>query len=173
MLEDLRELWSYRELLATMVQRELRVRYKNSIFGILWSFFNPLLMTVVTWVVFTNFLHFDTPHFIVYYLAAYLPFIFFQSAILDAAQSVLAAQPIVKKVYFPRELLPISSVIGNFIHLLLGLVVLFLLLIGVYIHDPKEFPIQSTVVFLPLLLVLTFILAVGLALLVSALEYVL
>jgi lipopolysaccharide transport system permease protein len=170
MWEDLRELARYRELLATMVKRDLRVRYKNSVFGILWSFINPLMMTAVTYVVFTKFVSNAPPHYIVYYLAAYLPFTFMQSAILDSAQSILAAQPIVKKVYFPRELLPLSSVIGNFFHLLLGLAVLFLLLIGVYIHDPREFPIQGTVVLLPVVLLLTFMLALGLSLLVSALN---
>jgi lipopolysaccharide transport system permease protein len=176
MLDDLRELWRFRELLATMVKRDLKVRYKNSTFGILWSFMNPLLMTLVTFVVFTQILPNPMPHYIVYYLAAYLPFTFLSTAILDSSQSILTAQSIVKKVYFPRELLPLSSVIGNFVHLLLGLVVLLLLLFGLYLkgliaHDPTQvFPIQATVLFLPFVLLLTFLLAAGASLLVSALN---
>jgi ABC-type polysaccharide/polyol phosphate export permease len=170
MWEDLRELVRYRELLVTMVKRDLRVRYKNSAFGILWSFINPLMMTAVTYLVFTKFMHGAPHNYVAYYLAAYLPFTFLQSAILDSSQSILAAQPIVKKVYFPRELLPLSSVIGNFIHLLLGLVILFLLLLGVYVLDPREFPIQATAITLPFILLLTFLLALGLSLAVSALN---
>jgi lipopolysaccharide transport system permease protein len=170
MIDELRELLKYRELLATMVKRDLRVRYKNSIFGILWSFVNPLMMTLVTYVVFTKFVSNQPHNYIAYYLAAYLPFTFFQSSILDASQSVLAAQPIVKKVYFPRELLPLSNVISNFFHLCLGMVVLFIVLMLVFIRDPREFPIQSSVILLPLLLAITFVLSLGLSLLVSALN---
>jgi ABC-type polysaccharide/polyol phosphate export permease len=170
MLEDMRELWRFRELLGTMVARDLKIRYKNSVIGILWSFLNPLLMTLVTYVVFTKFLVNGVPHFIVYYLTSFLPFSFLQTAILDSAQSILGAQAIVKKIYFPRELLPISSVLGNFIHLLLGLAVLFLMLLGVYAHDPRQFPIQGSIVFLPLLLLITLLFTIGMSLLVSALN---
>jgi lipopolysaccharide transport system permease protein len=170
MTEDLKELWRYRELLGIMVRRELRVRYKNSALGFLWSFLTPLATTLVVTIVFSMFLHNGIHSYSAYYLAAFLPFMFLQSAILDSSQSVLSALPVVKKIYFPRELLPLSNVISNFIHLVLGFVVFFLYLVYVYIRNPLEFPLQSTAVWLPLLLLITLMLGMGLAFFASALN---
>jgi lipopolysaccharide transport system permease protein len=170
MIEELQELWRFRELLLTMVHRELRVRYKNSFLGILWSFVSPLVTTVVMWLVFSVFMNNGIHNYSAYYLAAFLPFAFLQQSTLDASQSVLSALPIVKKVYFPRELLPLSVVISNFIHLLLGFVVLFAYLLVVYIRFPGSFPIQPTVIYLPLLLIITLTFATGMALLSCALN---
>src|SRR5579862_3769064 len=155
MIEDLKELWRFRELLVVMVRRELRVRYKNSVLGIFWSFLTPLATTVVITIVFGTFMHNGIPSFSAYYLAAFLPFMFLQASVLDSSQSVISALPVVRKIYFPRELLPLSNVISNFIHFLLAFVVFFLYLMGVYLRNPKEFPLQWTVVWLPFLLLIT------------------
>ncbi len=170
MIEDLKELWRYRELLGIMVRRELRVRYKNSALGIFWSFLTPLATTLVITVVFNNFLHNEIPSYSAYYLAAFLPFMFLNGAIMDASQSVLQALPVVKKIYFPRELLPLSTVIANFVHFLLAFVVFFLYLLSIFIRHRHEFPLQATVVWLPILMLITFMLGTGLAFFVSALN---
>ncbi len=170
MIEELRELWRFRELLISMVQRELRIRYKNSALGFLWSFVNPLATTAVMTLVFNRLLQNGVENYSAYVLAAYLPFMFFQSSVLDSAQSILGSLPLVKKIYFPREILPLASVISNFIHLLLGFVVFFLLLLGVYILHPKVVPFQLTTIYLPFLMLISFILSVGLSLIVSALN---
>ena len=171
MVEELRELWRYRELLLVMTQRELRIRYKNSVLGVLWSFVNPLLTMLVMWLVFGKLLNNEVDNFSAYLLAALLPFTFFSQAVLDSAQSVLAALPIVRKVYFPRELLPLSIILGNFVHLLTGFVVFFLFLFGVYAWSGfRESPFQATTWMLPGLMLITFCLATGVGLLVSALN---
>jgi len=170
MIEELKELWRFRELLLTMVERELRVRYKNSVFGFLWSFVNPLATTLVMWLVFKVFLHNGIENYSAYYLCAFLPYSFLQQSTLDASQSVLGALGVVKKIYFPRELLPLTAVVSNFIHLLLGFVVLFVYLLVIYLLHPGKFPIQASVVYLPLLLFISFTFAVGLALFASALN---
>jgi lipopolysaccharide transport system permease protein len=170
MIADLKELWSYRELLFVMVQRELRIRYKNSFLGIVWSFLNPLLQVIVMSFVFNTFVNIEVKNYTAYMLAAYLPFMFFQSSILDSAQSVLAQIPLIKKIYFPREILPLASVISNFIHLLLGFAILFGLLLFAYVRDPRVFPIQGTTVYLPLLLIISLMLSTGFGLIVSALN---
>jgi ABC-2 type transport system permease protein len=105
---ELKELWRFRELLLAMVERELRIRYKNSVLGFFWSLLIPLVTVAVMTVVFKVFLKNETPNFGAYVLAAYLPFLFINQAILDSAQSVLVSLPIVKKVYFPREILPLA-----------------------------------------------------------------
>jgi lipopolysaccharide transport system permease protein len=170
MLKDLKELWSYRELLFVMVQRELRIRYKNSALGVIWSFLNPLLQVLVMSFVFNTFARFDVPNYTVYMLAAYLPFIFFQTSILDSAQSILVQYGLIKKIYFPREILPLAAVISNFIHLMIGFVIFFGLLLIAYIRDPRVVPFQATTVYLPLLLLISFLLAAGFAFIISALN---
>ena len=127
-----------------MVRRELKIRYKNSALGIFWSFLNPLLQVAVMTFVFGKILQVGTTNYSAYVFAALLPFTFFQFAVLDSAQSVLSALPLVKKIYFPREILPIATVIANFIHLMLGFVVFFLFLFGVYVLNPETIPFRAT-----------------------------
>jgi lipopolysaccharide transport system permease protein len=170
MLKELKELWSYRELLYVMVQRELRIRYKNSALGIIWSFLNPLLQVLVMSFVFNTFIRLDVPNYTAYMLSAYLPFIFFQASILDSAQSILTQYGLIKKIYFPREILPLAAVISNLIHLLLGFAIFFGLLLVAYLRDPRVFPFQATTIYLPLLMLISFMLATGFSFIISALN---
>jgi len=153
-----------------MVERELKIRYKNSIGGFMWSLVNPLITVLVMTVVFKYLVGNQTPNFSAYILAAYLPFMFFQFSILDSAQSVLAQLPLVKKIYFPREILPLASIISNFIHLLLALLVFFVFLLWVYVRNPGIVPFKVTALMLPVLLIINFMLSCGLGLIVSALN---
>lgn len=170
MLGELRELWRYRELLLVMVQRDLKIRYKNSALGFLWSFLNPLLTVGVMTFVYTNFIFKNQPNMGAYIMAAYLPFMFFQQSIMDSSQSVVASIPLIKKIYFPRELLPISAVISNFVNFLLALGIFFAYLMVNYFVNPGDFPIKGTVVLLPVLLIISFVLSMGTSLIVSALN---
>jgi ABC-type polysaccharide/polyol phosphate export permease len=153
-----------------MVERDLKIRYKNSALGFLWSLLNPLITVAVMTFVLGQFMYRGAPNLSAYILAAYLPFVFFQLAVMDSAQTILSAMPLIKKIYFPREILPIASVISNFIHFILALAVFFVYLIAVWIIHPGQFPIPWTVVYLPLLMAITFALALGLAFIVSALN---
>jgi lipopolysaccharide transport system permease protein len=168
MLDELKELYRYRALLASMVRRELRIRYKSSILGFLWSFINPLVTVLVLTFVFKYVYGNTTPNFSAYVLASYLPFMFFQMAVMDSAQSVLGNLTLIKKVYFPREILPLSQVLANFIHLLLAFVMFFAYLAVIYLHDPRSLPFQPTSFFLPVLLVINLCLVTGLSLMISA-----
>lgn len=170
MRNDLAELWRYRELLLALVERDLRIRYKNSVFGALWSLLNPLITVAVMTVVFKFFFRYEMANYSAYILAAYLPYMFFSQAVLDSSQSVLQAMPIVKKVYFPREILPLVSIISNFVHLLLALVVFFLFLGAVYLSDPRITPFSWNMLLLPIPLALNLMLAVGIGLIISALH---
>jgi ABC-type polysaccharide/polyol phosphate export permease len=170
MKAELKELWRYRELLFSMVERELKIRYKNSYFGFLWSLINPLITVLVMTVVFKHFGDNHTQNFSAYILAAYLPFMFFQTAIMDSAQSVLGSLPLIRKIYFPREILPLASIISNFVHLVLALAVFFIYLLYIYLRDPSQVPFQITIVYLPVLLLINLMLATGLGLIISALN---
>lgn len=171
MREELRELWRYRELLFVMTQRELRIRYKNSVLGVMWSFVNPLLTMAVMTLVFGKLLRNDIDNYSAYLLAALLPYTFFSAAVLDSAQSVLVAIPIVKKVYLPRELLPLAVILGNFVHLFVGFLVFFLYLFSVWaLSGFKQSPFQATTWLLPILALISLALTTGVGLIVSALN---
>ena len=170
MLEELRELWKYRMLLAVMVRRELKIRYKNSVLGFFWSLINPLVTVVVMTFVFKYIMGVSVPNYSAYILAGYLPFTFFQLALMDSAQSVLGSLQLVRKIYFPREILPLTYVIANFVHLILAIAMFFVYLAVIYIRHPQELPFRPTVALLPLLLLINLFLATGLSLLISALN---
>ncbi|MBX7134688.1 MAG: ABC transporter permease [Fimbriimonadaceae bacterium] len=170
MKKDLAELWRFRELLFAMVEREIRIRYKNSALGFFWSLLNPLITVLVMTAVFKYVMNNNTPNFSAYILAAYLPYLFFQLTLLDSAQSVLASLPVVRKVYFPREILPLASILSNFIHFLLAILVFFVYLLVVYLLDPRVSPFTWQVLILPALLLINFALVTGLSLIISALN---
>ncbi len=171
MRADLKELWRFRELLWAMVERELRIRYKNSFLGFFWSLVNPLMTVLVMTLVFKTFLHNETKNYSAYVLSAYLPFMFINLAVMDSAQSIITALPVVKKVYFPREILPLATVLANFIHFILALLVFFAWLLGIWaITGFKETPFTWRIAFLPVLLVVTLGLSTGGALIISALN---
>ena len=117
------ELWGARELLAQLVAKELKVRYKSSTLGFLWSMLTPALMTVVFTVVFTRVVPIRIPDFAAFFLAGYLLWQFFQNSCQGAIHSIVGNGDLVKKVYFPREVLPLSHVLAQLVHLLLALLV--------------------------------------------------
>lgn len=171
MLSELKELWRFRELLLSLVERELRIRYKNSVLGFFWSLLNPLITATVMTLVFKFFLQQDVSSYGLYVLAAYLPYIFMQFSLMDSAQSVLLSLPVVRKVYFPREVLPMAQVFANFIHFCLAMLVFFFIATAVWIRDPSgQFPIQPTAFLLPILMIINLMVAMGLGLIVSALN---
>ncbi|MBS1705526.1 MAG: ABC transporter permease [Armatimonadetes bacterium] len=170
MVRELRELWRFRELLVAMVDRELRIRYKNSFFGFFWSLLNPLITMTVMWAVFKFFLNNKTDSFSAYIFAAYLPYMFFQMALLDCSQSIISALPVIKKVYFPREILPLAAVLSNFIHFMLSLGVYFVFLLAVWLRHPQNSPFTITLVWVPVLIIIQLMLVTGLAFFVSALN---
>ena len=124
----LRELWNYRDLIVNLVMRDLKVRYKNSVLGILWSLLNPLLMMLVFTFVFkvlagSSLLH-AYPAFI---LSGVLAWNLFSTSVLGATNSIVSNAHLINKVYFPRAVLPISVVLSNLVNFILALPVYFLL----------------------------------------------
>lgn len=165
MIEELRELFRYRDLIIQLVVRDLRVRYKNSVFGFFWSLLNPLLLVATITVIVKYVMRLDIPDYSAYLLVAYLPWMFFSMSLLDASQAVILHYDLLKKVYFPREVLPLSIVISNLIHFLLALAIFFAYL---YLYVGTSF--QSTVFILPLLIFVEFALIIGLSLFISCLN---
>jgi ABC-type polysaccharide/polyol phosphate export permease len=118
------ELWRARELLVQLVRKELKVRYRNSALGFLWSMLTPVLMTAVFSVVFTQIVRIPVDDFPAFFISGYLVWQFLQNSCQGAIHSIVGNGELIKKVYFPREVLPLSHVFAQLIHLLLALLVL-------------------------------------------------
>lgn len=164
-LHHLRELWRYRELICNLVARDLKVRYKSSVLGIAWSWMNPLLMMVVYTVLFTIFLRNDSiHHYPVFLLCGLLPWQFFSDSILQSTGSIVANAHLIKKVYFPREILPISVVLSNLVNFLIALPVFFILALA--------FGVRPTVwaLLLPITILIQVVFTVGLACILATLN---
>ena len=172
--DEAREAWHYRQLLNNLVERELQVRYKNSVLGVIWSLANPLVRALILYTVFTFFVPLKVPNYSAYVLAAFFPWTYFLTGVLDAGDSVSRQMALVRKVYFPRELLPLATTIANLRHFLLSLAVLAVYLIGLYgkawlfDHTPTLPPRE--ILLLPLLVVMQTLLIGGIALFISALN---
>lgn len=164
---DLRELWRFRGLLLQLIRRDLKVRYKNSRLGFLWSIAPPLMQVAVITFAFKHATGFAAkiPNYSAYLLVAMIPWTYFSTAILDSSQSILLMYGVIKKVYLPREIIPLSTAISNFIHFLLSWLVFFVFLF-VYVQARPLW----TMLWLPYLIVVQFMLVTGLCLFVSALN---
>ncbi len=165
MRAHLKELWAYRELVYNLVVRDLKVRYKNSLLGVLWSWLNPLLMMLIFTFVFGYMWRNRTiPHPHILFMSALLPWNFFTGAVMGGIQSVVGNGSLVKKVYFPREVLPISVVLSNLINFLISLPVLLILIVL------SGMPLTGWLLLLPLPILIQVTFAIGIVLFLSALE---
>ena len=173
LLREAQEAWRYRELLQNLVDRELAVRYKNSALGVAWSLANPLVRAFILWLVFDKILPLRVDNYSAYVLAAFFPWTYFLTGVLDAGDAVSKQMPLVKKVYFPRELLPLATTIANLRHFLLSLGVLGVYLVYLYgrsWYEGKPALPPGEIFLLPLLVVMQTLLIGGIALFLSALN---
>src|SRR4051794_32314036 len=122
MVSALSELYDYRALLRNFLVRDLNSRYKGSVLGVLWSLLNPLLMMAVYTIVFSKVLRFSVSgeSYPVFFLAGYLPWTFFASSVQMGATTLVGNAGLIQKVYFPREVLPLSMTAANFVNLAIG-----------------------------------------------------
>lgn len=122
----LRELFRYRELIRNLVVSELKARYKNSVLGFIWSLLNPLGMMLVFTVVFgVLWPNQRIEKYPIFLLCGLLPWNYFSTGIMASMNSIVAHANLIKKVYFPREVLPIAAVLAQLINFLLAFLVLF------------------------------------------------
>lgn len=119
MRQRLRDIWRYRELLVGLVRKELKVKYKNSILGFLWSMLNPALYLVVFYVVFQLVLEAGIPNFAIFLLSGLLVWNLFSTGLASATSAIVGNAAIVKKVSFPREILVMASVGASLVHFVL------------------------------------------------------
>lgn len=163
MIAQIKELYAYREMIVSLVRKDLRGRYKGSVLGFLWTFINPLFQLVVYTLVFSYILKSNIDKYYLYLFVALIPWIFFSASITGGAASVVAQKDLVKKIYFPRQVIPISYVTSCFVNMLLCFIVIFV----VVLFSGIRLSIAGLLC-LPVVMVVEYLLALGMALLCSA-----
>ena len=151
--ERLVRIIKYRELLVGMVRKELKVKYKNSVLGFAWSLLNPLLYLVVFYIAFEKILGSGVPSFPIYLLSGLLVWNLFSSGLAAATSSVVGNSGLVKKVAFPREILPLAAIGSTLVHFFLQSCVLFAVLALVRWHVAWAYVPLLPVALIALLLV--------------------
>jgi len=176
MRAELAELWSYKNLLKMLVARELKVRYKNSVLGFVWSIVPPLLQVLVFSFLARSGFGATVENYGAYLLCGLIPWTFFSIATQDASMSLLVNITIIRKIYIPREAIPLASVISNLVHFLLGWAVYFgafavaLPLVGHLMGTKLGIPLLPRMLWFPVITFFEVLLVTGMALWVSALN---
>jgi homopolymeric O-antigen transport system permease protein len=167
LLDSLRQLPRYRGLIQSLVARELKARYRGSVLGFFWSFFNPLLLLLVYTFVFTVVLPGGWDEKLgpraLFLFCGLLPWTWFSTSLIESSNVLISGGNLIKKVMFPAEILPIVSVLSNLVHFLFGLIILVVFLI--YYHAPLQL---SELVWFPAVVFVQLLLTLGLALILSA-----
>jgi lipopolysaccharide transport system permease protein len=161
------DLWKYRELFYILSWRDIKVRYKQTVLGAAWSIIRPLLTTIIFTIVFSRIAKLENPGSSPYMLmvfAGMLPWQFFSNALSESSSSLIGNANLITKVYFPRIIIPVSSVITS----LLDFFISFIILIGMMIWF--QFIPHWQMVFLPLFIVLLFFCSMGLGLYLTAIN---
>lgn len=165
-MSTIKELYAYRQMIISLVKKDLRGRYKGSVLGFMWTFINPLLQLIVYSIVF-GYLFRDSENPIErYYLhlfVALIPWIFFSSSLTVGSASIVAHKELVKKIYFPRMVIPISYVTSCFVNMLLCFIVVF----AVIIVTGAGFNFLALLT-LPVIMMVEYVFALGMAMLTSA-----
>ena len=163
-MKIIKELYDYREMISNLVKKDLKVRYKGSVLGFLWTFLNPLLQLVVYTIVFSTIMRVDIDKFYIYLFIGLIPWLFFATCIQAGSTSILMNKDLIKKIYFPRIILPISTVNSAFMNMFYSMIVVLLTILVSGIGFSKY------ILFLPLAMIMQYILVLGMTFIFSALN---
>ncbi len=163
-MQTIKEIYEYRHMIASLVKKDLRGRYKGSVLGFLWTFINPLLQLLVYTLVFSNILKSNIDKYYLHLFVALIPWIFFSSSVTGGSSCILNQKGLVTKIYFPREVLPISHVTTCFVNMLYS----FVVVVAVVALSGVPFNLGAMLC-LPVIMLVEYILALGIAMIVSAL----
>lgn len=159
-----REIYNYRQLLKSNVVKEIRGKYKGSFLGVLWSFVNPLLQVAVYAIVFPYIMRIKTDNYLIFLIIGVIPWTFFTTVMNQGIISIRMNAGIIKKVYFPREILPISVAVSGLVNFFISCIIILLFCIfggvGISWH----------LILLPFIALIQFILVLGLILALSAIN---
>ena len=159
-----KELYQYRELLKTNVKKDIRGKYKASFLGVLWSFVNPLLSVLVYAIVFPYIMRVQTDNYLVFLICGIIPYNWFTTVVSQSSGIFVYNSNIIKKVYFPREILPISVVTSGLVNFLISsiIILIFVLLGGV--------GISWHLIFLPFIAIIQYVFSLAIVLVLSSIN---
>ena len=160
----LKNLYDYKELLKSNVKKEIRGKYKGSFLGVLWSFVNPLLTTLVYAIVFPFILRSTQDNYVTFLIIGILPWNYFVTSVNQGTTTVLLNGGIIKKVYFPREILPISIIGSNLVNFLISCLIIFIFLAC------SGIGFSWYILFLPLIILVQTVLQMGIVFITSAIN---
>jgi len=158
------ELWERRSQIKLFAINDVRIRYRNSVLGFLWTFLEPLLMLSVLYLVFTNIFKSDIEHYPLYILLNLVIWYMFTRGTGMGITSLVDKASIITKVYFRREIIVVSSNLTAFIMMSFEFIV-FIIFVGIF-----QFVPSSTIIFFPLVIINLFLLTLGISLLLSILN---
>lgn len=161
--EELIEAWRYRALIAQLVERDVKVRYKRSLLGVAWTMINPLITMVVLTIVFSHLFRFDVPNYPVYMLSGNVLWLFFAQSTVSAMNQLMAGGSLLTRIYVPRTLFGLAAVGTGLVNLLLSLVPLAAIMLA------TGWPVTPAVVWLVPAIVLAALFTLGIGLLLSSL----
>ena len=157
-----KRLYDYREMLKTSIKKDIGGKYKNSFLGVLWSFVNPLLQIIVYAIIFPLIMKSDIEYYVVFMVCGLIPWNYFSTVINRTSFTMIENGNIIKKVYFPREILPISVVTSETVTFLISSILILLFTLGYGLG------LTINIVFYPLILLVQYVLLIGISLIVSS-----
>lgn len=155
--------WSFKELLKQLVIRDIKLKYRRSYLGYIWSILNPLMLMLVLVIVFSNLFKFDIPNFPVYLLSGQILFNFMVEATSVSVTSITGNAALLKKTYVPKYIFTVSKVISSLVNLLFSLVALLVVII--YTNTA----ISLHVFWLPIIVIQIFLFSLGIGMLLASL----
>lgn len=158
-----KEIYQYRFMIQSLVNSDLHGRYKGSVLGFLWTFINPLLQLLVYSIIFSIILRMGIENYSLFLFVALIPWIFFASSIQSGSSCIINNANLVNKIYFPREVLPISVVNSAFINMLYS----FIIVIAAVIFYGTD-NVYENYIYLPFLFAIEYLIVLGITLIVSA-----
>jgi ABC-2 type transport system permease protein len=167
LLDEFRQLFTYRNLIAQLISSSIKTRYKRSALGVVWTLLNPLLMMIILTVVFSQFFKFQIQNYAVYVLSGLIMWNFFSNSTTSAMQNIIINGSLVNRIYMPKSVFAVSAIGTGLVNLLLSLIPLFLILLVMHV------PITPALLVMPfsILLLVLFALGVGLILQTAAVYF--
>lgn len=154
----------YRDLLKELVIRDIKIKYKRSILGLLWTLLNPILTMIVMTIVFSTLFRYDIENFPIYLITGQIMFNFFSESTNMAMGSIIGNASLIKKVYIPKYIFPVSKVISSFVNLIFASIAVIILM---FIMDIK---ITAAILFVPIVFIYILIFSIGIGLLLSSIN---
>lgn len=164
MFKKISEIYDYREMIKNSVRKELRARYKGSVLGFFWTFLNPLLMLIVYSIVFSHVMRVNVPNYsyTLFLFIGLVPWLFFSVTIQQGATVILSNSNLIKKIFFPRIILPISVVLTNLANMLFTFVIIFAALFYCKVL------INFNLLYLPIIVIVQALLVLGFTVILSS-----